>query len=110
GYWCCKAEVGIGDWSVTGVQTWALPILNGVAVDVRLGDCSAPVRGERFDLICSTPPQMPTPSGRERADAVAAADNGGVDGWRIRSEGRRVGEGRRSRRSPGRRRKTRKRR
>ena len=57
--------------------------LNGVTVDVRFGDCYAPVRGERFDLICSNPPQMPTPSGRERADAVAAADNGGVDGWRI---------------------------
>ncbi len=57
--------------------------LNGVSVDVRLGDCYAPVRGERFDLICSNPPQMPTPPGRERADAAAAADNGGVDGWQI---------------------------
>ena len=57
--------------------------LNGVSVDARLGDCYAPVSGERFDLICSNPPQMPTPSGRERSDAVAAADNGGVDGWRI---------------------------
>ncbi|OLC01046.1 MAG: hypothetical protein AUH30_01120 [Candidatus Rokubacteria bacterium 13_1_40CM_68_15] len=57
--------------------------LNGVSIDVRLGDCYAPVRGERFDLICSNPPQMPTPPGRERADAAAAADNGGVDGWQI---------------------------
>jgi len=57
--------------------------LNGVSVDVRLGDCYAPVRGERFDLICSNPPQMPTPPGRERADAAAAADNGGVDGWQV---------------------------
>jgi len=57
--------------------------LNGVTVDVRLGDCYAPVQDERFDLICSNPPQMPTPSGRDRADAVAAADNGGADGWRI---------------------------
>jgi release factor glutamine methyltransferase len=55
--------------------------LNGVALDVRLGDLYAPVAGERFDLIASNPPQMPTPPGRERADTVAAADNGGHDGW-----------------------------
>jgi len=54
--------------------------LNSVVVDARLGDCYAPVGGERFDLICTNPPQMPTPPGRERHDAAAAADNGGVDG------------------------------
>src|SRR5207245_2512325 len=53
--------------------------LNGVSVDARLGDCYAPVRGERFDLICSNPPQMPAPSGREPSDAVAAADSRSVD-------------------------------
>jgi len=57
--------------------------LNGVTVDARLGDCYAPVRGERFDLICSNPPQMPTPPGADREDAQAAADNGGVDGWAL---------------------------
>jgi release factor glutamine methyltransferase len=57
--------------------------LNAVALDVRLGDCYAPVAGERFDLVCSNPPQMPTPPGRGREDATAAADNGGVDGWEI---------------------------
>ena len=57
--------------------------LNGVAVDARLGDCYAPVAGDRFDLICTNPPQMPTPPGRARADAAAAADNGGVDGWEV---------------------------
>ena len=57
--------------------------LNGVHVDVRLGDCYAPVAGEQFDLICTNPAQMPTPPGRERRDAEAAADNGGVDGWEI---------------------------
>jgi release factor glutamine methyltransferase len=56
---------------------------NGVAVDVRQGDAYAPVAGERFDLICTNPPQMPTPPGRERADATALADNGGVDGWAL---------------------------
>ena len=58
-------------------------VLNGVTVDARLGDCYAPVTGERFDLVCSNPPQMPTPPGRERDDAAAAADNGGVNGWEI---------------------------
>jgi release factor glutamine methyltransferase len=60
-------------------------VLNGVAdrVDVRLGDGFAPVNGSSFDLICTSPPQMPTPPDRERADAVAVADNGGPDGWRL---------------------------
>lgn len=58
-------------------------LLNGVAVEARLGDCYAPVAGERFDLICTNPPQMPTPPGAEREDPVAAADNGGVDGWAV---------------------------
>jgi release factor glutamine methyltransferase len=57
--------------------------LNGVTLDVRLGDCYAPVAGERFDLVCSNPPQMPTPPGRERRDATATADNGGIDGWEV---------------------------
>jgi HemK-related putative methylase len=58
-------------------------LLNGVSVDARLGDCYAPVAGERFALICTNPPQMPTPPDRARRDAAAAADNGGVDGWEI---------------------------
>jgi len=57
--------------------------LNGVTIDARLGDSYAPVAGERFDLVCSNPPQMPTPPGRERRDATAAADNGGIDGWEV---------------------------
>ena len=57
--------------------------LNGARVDARLGDCYAPVAGEQFDLICTNPAQMPTPPGRERRDAEAAADNGGLDGWEI---------------------------
>lgn len=57
--------------------------LNGVSIDARLGDCYGPVAGERFDLVCTNAPQMPTPSGRDRDDPVAAADNGGVDGWEL---------------------------
>lgn len=60
-------------------------VLNGVAdrIDVRLGDGYEPVAGLSFDLICTSPPQMPTPPERERTDAAAAADNGGPDGWRL---------------------------
>jgi len=57
--------------------------LNGVVVDARLGDCYAPVAGERFDLVCTNAPQMPTPANRARRDAAALADNGGVDGWEM---------------------------
>lgn len=72
--------------------------LNGATVDARLGDCYAPVAGERFDLVCSNPPQMPTPPGRERGDAAAAADNGGADGWALLD---RVIAGARDHLSPG---------
>jgi release factor glutamine methyltransferase len=56
---------------------------NGVRVDAREGDGFTPVRGLRFDLIGTSPPQMPTPPGFERDDAEAAADNGGPDGWAL---------------------------
>ncbi len=67
--------------AVAAIQANA--VLNGVGVDARLGDCYAPVTGERFDLVCTNPPQMPTPPGRERDDPQAAADNGGIDGWAV---------------------------
>ena len=65
--------------------TRANAVANGVAarVDVRLGDGFAPVWGLRFDCVCTSPPQMPTPPGRDRGDAEAAADNGGRDGWAL---------------------------
>jgi release factor glutamine methyltransferase len=59
-------------------------LLNGVTIDARLGDGWQPIGAdERFDLVCTNPPQMPTPPGRERDDAEAAADNGGIDGWSL---------------------------
>ena len=67
--------------AVTSVRANAA--LNGVDVDARVGDGYAPVRGERFDVVCSNPPQMPTPPGADRDDAQAAADNGGADGWAV---------------------------
>ena len=56
---------------------------NGVSVDAREGDGFAPVRELSFDLIGTSPPQMPTPPGLDREDAEAAADNGGPDGWAL---------------------------
>ncbi|MFQ5897404.1 MAG: HemK2/MTQ2 family protein methyltransferase [Candidatus Methylomirabilia bacterium] len=75
-------------------------LLNGVGerVEVLLGDCYDAVRGKSFDLICSNPPQMPTPAGRDRDDSVAAADNGGVDGWEVLD---RVIQGARAHLNPG---------
>jgi release factor glutamine methyltransferase len=60
-------------------------VLNGVAsrMELRLGDCFDPVDDLTFDLICTSPPQMPTPPDRERDDPVATADNGGHDGWKL---------------------------
>lgn len=55
----------------------------GDRIDVRLRDGFAPVAGLSFDLVCTSPPQMPTPPGRERDDAEAVADNGGPDGWAL---------------------------
>ena len=70
--------------------------LNGVTIDARLGDCYAPVAGERFDLVASNPPQMPTPPGRGRSDA---------DGGRRQRRARRLGSARsdhqRGARAPG---------
>ncbi len=67
--------------SIDAIRTNAA--LNGVTIDARLGDGWAPVGTERFDLVCTNPPQMPTPPGRDRDDAEAAADNGGPDGWAL---------------------------
>lgn len=55
----------------------------GHRVEAREGDAFAPVAGLVFDVVCTSPPQMPTPPGRERDDAEAAADNGGADGWAL---------------------------
>ena len=67
--------------AITAMRTNAA--LNGVVIDARLGDAWEPIGTERFDLVCTNPPQMPTPAGRDRDDAEAAADNGGPDGWAL---------------------------
>lgn len=102
GQWVCEIGAGVGLAAVlaarAGCQVIATDVveaavacvrenaaLNGVSdrLDARLGDCYEPVRRLEFDLICASPPQMPTPPDRERDDAAAAADNGGLDGWAV---------------------------
>jgi len=60
-------------------------VLNGVAerLEVRAGDLYAPVAGERFDLVATNPPQMPTPPDHGWEDTESRADNGGPDGWTL---------------------------
>lgn len=60
-------------------------LLNGVAdrLEVRRGDCLAPVAGETFDLIACNPPQMPTPPDRPWDDLPALVNDGGRDGWAV---------------------------
>lgn len=55
----------------------------GVAVDGRCGDLFGPVAGERFDLVLSNPPYLPTPAApapRPAPDPLAQAWNAGIDG------------------------------
>lgn len=55
-----------------------------VTVDVREGDLFDPVAGERFDLVVSNPPYLPTPEGpaadAAASDPLAHAWDAGIDG------------------------------
>src|SRR5262249_58431543 len=84
-----QAEDGIRDWSVTGVQTCALPIYF-VTVDLKVEDCRRKKVHRRFDLrdvdvLAATGPVAVLERGQD----------GGHDEWR--SEERRVGKECRSR-------------
>lgn len=59
--------------------------LNGVEdrLEVRAGDLFAPVADERFDLIATNPPQMPTPPDRSWPDDEARMNDAGPDGWAL---------------------------
>jgi release factor glutamine methyltransferase len=54
--------------------------LNGADVRPLRGDLFEPVRGQRFDLIVSNPPYVPTPDGRLPHRGLARAWEGGPDG------------------------------
>lgn len=57
--------------------------LNGVAVHPVRGDLFGPVLGERFDLIVSNPPYVPTPDDEIPERGLARAWEGGRDGRRF---------------------------
>jgi release factor glutamine methyltransferase len=54
--------------------------LNGVAVRVLHGDLCEPVEGERFDLIASNPPYVPSGEGSRDGPGPRAAWDGGASG------------------------------
>lgn len=54
--------------------------LNGMSVRVMRGDLFEPVAGQRFDLIVSNPPYLPTPDERLPTQGVAVAWEAGPSG------------------------------
>jgi release factor glutamine methyltransferase len=54
--------------------------LNGVRVQSIRGDLFEPVRGQRFDLIVSNPPYVPTPTGEIPQRGLSRAWEAGTDG------------------------------
>lgn len=55
-------------------------VLNGVQIDAHRGSLFAPVTGQRFDLITSNPPYVPSPDGQIPARGPARAWEGGEHG------------------------------
>src|SRR5438093_13777296 len=88
-----QAEDGIRDWSVTGVQTCALPILPPPA--------NAVGRATRTTAFAGGGSIAPSADHVELSGAVQWASPGGVLGATARSEERRVGKEWRSRWSAG---------
>lgn len=83
GYGLSAAAQGAGEVVLTDVDSVAVSCAlnnaarNGIScVDGRVGSLFAPVRGERFDIIITTLPQLPAPT------PILAARYGGPDGLR----------------------------
>src|SRR5262249_59813505 len=95
-----QAEDGIRDWSVTGVQTCALPICAGTSnltVRAQVFDAGGAKGGSEVLVNATT-------SGNQNTEQITALSNGGfVVTWTdaSRSEERRVGKEWRSRRGRG---------
>jgi release factor glutamine methyltransferase len=83
GYGLATALRGAGEVILTDIEPAAVDCAlrnaarNGISqVDGRVGSLFAPVRGERFDIIITTLPQLPAPK------PILAARYGGPDGLR----------------------------
>lgn len=70
--------VDVSRRAVMAVRVNAL--INRVNVRAVRGDLFEPVRGQRFDLIVSNPPYLPTPGGELPQGGLARAWEGGLDG------------------------------
>src|SRR5699024_4954997 len=53
---------------------------HGRRVRVRRGDLTAPVAGERFDVVVSNPPYVPAETDQLPGHGIARAFDGGLDG------------------------------
>ncbi len=62
------------------VAAWVNGGLNGVRVEARAGDLLRPLESERFDLIVSNPPYLPSETADLPARGQARAWEGGRDG------------------------------
>src|SRR5262249_57883757 len=93
-----QAEDGIRDWSVTGVQTCALPIYGDERRDLGV-DFGDMVERQALDVGAGPPFVVPeiekTPYALDREAEIAGAAD---EAQNARSEERRVGKERRSRR------------
>jgi release factor glutamine methyltransferase len=83
GYGLAAAARGAGEVVLTDIDPAAVACAlqnaarNGISrVDGRVGSLFGPVRGERFDIIITTLPQLPAP------EPILAARYGGPDGLR----------------------------
>ena len=79
---------GFADASVTAVDVcrralvsaWVNARVRGRRLDLRRGNLTAPVAGERFDLVVSNPPYVPAPDDVLPQQGPARAWDGGRDG------------------------------
>jgi release factor glutamine methyltransferase len=62
------------------LAAWINAKLNGVSISVLCGDLFEPVVGQRFDLIVSNPPYLPTPDEQLPGRGVARAWEAGPSG------------------------------
>lgn len=75
------AEVVAVDLSLRAVLTTRMnALLNGVRVKAVRGDLFAPLGGQRFDVIASNPPYLPTPNGSPGAHSRSRAWEAGRSG------------------------------
>src|SRR5262249_56193292 len=102
GSFFCQGEGGIGDWSVTGVQTCALPISKGAAVPARLDAIDRKILKELQDDGRITNVELASRVGISAPPCLRRVRGLEEAGYIKRSEERRVGKEGRARGARGR--------